>query len=272
MQVCARLGEITVTNAMSIRMCVFKDCPSFYSRLDSTACSGVTFFSFPKDPSRAELWRSLGQVNTKISSKHLFMCSKHFEDKYLSRTQNRTILVGQAVPIAYKNTMSKGISQMEDDELDKMTSPSPNLITVNNGSYNPQNSPCKTTENTQNFYIDLEDDDDDDDHQTSAKLIVVQSNEANDKKIGKQFEVSIVPPSLKRVHSPSPSVDDSAEEDDDQLINLSEVSIFKMKGEEYVQMSRKYYLNEKRQMMNQLQSYRQVIRNIDTLIKNQMKD
>lgn len=49
---------------------------------------------------------------------------------------------------------------------------------------------------------------------------------------------------------------------DEQLIDTSEVSIFKFKGEQYVQMSREYYLQEKRQLMEQLSSYKRTVANI----------
>ncbi|KAL7730820.1 hypothetical protein ACLKA6_003586 [Drosophila palustris] len=224
---------------MSTRMCVFKDCDNYYSRDEN---SDVTIFSFPKDPKRAEQWRLLGQVHPKINSKQLFMCSKHFDPKYLSITKNRTILVGQAVPNAYEEITE-------------------NLITVDKGNHNQGTSPSLCT--AQSFYINLEDD-----QLSDENMIMVESSESNEMEQVKQVGVSIVSPSRKRAHSPSLSLpdspDDCAELDDEQLIDSSEVSIFKMRGEEYVQMSKDYYLQEKRKMMNQLRSYKQILGSFKT--------
>lgn len=75
--------------------------------------------------------------------------------------------------------------------------------------------------------------------------------------------MSIVPPARKRARPPTLELDEEEPvADDDQLIDDSEVSIFKFKGEQYVQMSREYYLQEKRQLLEQLRSYKRTLANI----------
>ncbi|XP_034486824.1 uncharacterized protein LOC117791232 [Drosophila innubila] len=242
---------------MSTRICVFKDCNNYYSRIEN---SDVTIFSFPKDPKRAEQWRLLGQVHPNITNRQLFMCSKHFDAKYLSITKNRTILLGEAVPNAYESTE--------------------NLVAVDNVNHNQETSPSSST--AQSFYIDL-----DDDQLNVENVIIVESSKSNemdqvkqceflgnhDKRIASELNistvgVSIVSPSRNRAYSPSLSLPDSSddcmEEDVEQLIDASEVSLFKMRNEEYVQMTREYYLREKRQMMNQLRAYKQILRSFKT--------
>lgn len=79
-----------------------------------------------------------------------------------------------------------------------------------------------------------------------------------------------MPPSRKRARATSDSsphivelhVDESSPLEDEQLIDANEVSIFRIKGEQYVQMSRDYYLQEKRQLMEQLRSYKHILSNI----------
>lgn len=45
-------------------------------------------------------------------------------------------------------------------------------------------------------------------------------------------------------------------------IDTTEVSVFNFKGQEYVQMSMEYYLQEKRKMAKLLQDYKNALRSI----------
>lgn len=101
---------------MSIRFCVYKDCHNFHYRQDKSASNNFTLFAFPKDRERAELWHLMGQVDSKIHGKHLFMCSKHFESKYLSTSKYRTILVGEAVPIPFGIEEDRTKSNTQENE------------------------------------------------------------------------------------------------------------------------------------------------------------
>lgn len=60
------------------------------------------------------------------------------------------------------------------------------------------------------------------------------------------------------------SIDESSTSDDEQLIDTSAVSVFQIRGEKYVQMPRDYYLQEKRQMMEQIRRYNNILSNIRT--------
>lgn len=79
-----------------------------------------------------------------------------------------------------------------------------------------------------------------------------------------------MPPSRKRARVTSDSsprmvelqVDESSPREDEQLIDANEVSIFRIKGEQYVQMSRDYYLQEKRQLTEQLRTYKHILNKI----------
>lgn len=79
-----------------------------------------------------------------------------------------------------------------------------------------------------------------------------------------------MPPSRKRARVKSDSsprmvelqVDESSPLEDEQLIDANEVSIFRIKGEQYVQMSRDYYLQEKRQLTEQLRTYKHILNKI----------
>lgn len=179
---------------MSIRFCVYKDCHNFHYRQDKSASNDFTLFAFPKDRERAELWHLLGQVDPKIQGKHLFMCSIHFDSKYLSTSKYRTILVGEAVPIPYGSEEDKTITntqendeeqeqheerekegvkerlQKEKEEHEKkqvvaVPSSSSPTFCINSSvedaasADNEQPAPSSTVTNQQSFYINLIEDD-----------------------------------------------------------------------------------------------------------------
>ncbi|KAH8393845.1 hypothetical protein KR215_002259 [Drosophila sulfurigaster] len=221
---------------MTTRICVYRDCHNFYSRVDNSACSDVTLFSFPKDTKRAELWRLLGQVHPKIGAKQLYMCSKHFDSKYLSVTKHRTTLIGEALPIAYENT-----EEVDDpNESAEISLSHENLYIKSNENGNIEIcSPKKATKTAQSFYIEL-----DDDQLTLDNVVLLESTEQ-----------------LKQT-PPSP-----LDDDDQQLLDASEVQTIIVKGKHYVQMPREYYVQEKRQMLQQLQQYKEILSNIRQQLK-----
>lgn len=64
------------------------------------------------------------------------------------------------------------------------------------------------------------------------------------------------------------SIDEtSTPDDDEQLIDTSAVSVFQIRGEQYVQMSQDYYLHEKRQLMEQIRRYKHILSNIRTQLE-----
>ncbi|ALC46855.1 Dip2 [Drosophila busckii] len=225
---------------MSGRICVYKGCNNLYVAQDKSG--GHTFFSFPKDPKREKLWKLLGQVHPKIGPKQLFMCSKHFDEKYISVSKTRTILVGEAVPNAYEDRDED--EEYETHETKEMTVPS--------------------SSTQQSFTINLYDD--------LNNLEMVESTTAttSNEQADAPVEVKLLPLN-KRKREASPIVTNNepnaAADFDDKLLDSNEVSIFKFKGEEYVQMSKEYYLQEKRQMNNKLQLYNRILRGIRSQIQ-----
>ncbi|XP_032293298.1 uncharacterized protein Dlip2 [Drosophila virilis] len=256
---------------MSTRLCAYKDCHNFYYRQDNSGCGDVTLFAFPKDTKRAEQWRVLGQVHPKIGPKQLYMCSIHFDAKYLSLNKNRRILLGEALPFPYSERRTP------EENPEQMTATSSSTAQqsycINPGAKKNQmeddnlkesiSTTCSSSQ--QSFYINMDEDD-----LSIDKLVMVESTTTPSQTKGNaetdlfdKIELSIVPPARKRARPPTLELDEEEPAaEDDQLIDDSEVSIFKFKGEQYVQMSREYYLQEKRQLLEQLRTYKRTLANI----------
>lgn len=92
---------------MATRSCAYKDCEYYYVGHENALTKGRTLFAFPKQPQRARIWHENGQVHPKIPHSQLFMCSLHFDRKFISSSKNRTLLVGEAVPFPYEESSSK---------------------------------------------------------------------------------------------------------------------------------------------------------------------
>lgn len=158
---------------MSTRLCAYKGCHNFYHRQDNSRCSEVTLFAFPKDPKRAEQWRILGQVHPKIGPMQLYMCSKHFDAKYLSLTRNRRILLGEALPFPYEDP-NKTETAQETEEMAATSSTEQQNYYINSTGNKIQlaedNPKDISSSSQQSFYINMDDDD-----LSIDKVIMVES-------------------------------------------------------------------------------------------------
>ncbi|XP_043656384.1 uncharacterized protein LOC122622196 isoform X2 [Drosophila teissieri] len=92
---------------MTTRSCAYKDCEYYYVGHENVLAKGRTLFAFPKQPQRSRIWHENGQVHPKIPKTQLFMCSLHFDRKFISSSKNRTLLVGEAVPYPYEENSPK---------------------------------------------------------------------------------------------------------------------------------------------------------------------
>ncbi|EDW34296.1 GL22174 [Drosophila persimilis] len=220
---------------MASRVCTYKDCENYYLINDSTS---TTLFAPPKQPERAQIWRKNGRVHPKIPPHKMFMCFEHFDKKYISCSKNRKILVGEAVPYPYE-----GSPEPEEAEaLEQVAS----------------------TSSQESYFINLIDSDE-------LSINNVESTTG--------IEISLAPPSTKRSRTTVeliPLSEPPAKQEpsvvEDQAIDPTEVSTFIFKGEEYVQMSKSYYMREKREIAQQLRQYKTILKNIKEYFQDESLD
>ncbi|KAH8313439.1 hypothetical protein KR067_005740 [Drosophila pandora] len=222
---------------MVTRSCVYKGCDFFQI---SNCKHGRVLFSCTKDPERAKIWRENGKVHPKISAQQLLMCAKHFDPLFISTTKNRTLLVGEAVPYPYEEpdpvTAAEQELEIEAEVFDQVAS---------------------TSTSQENYYISLNDDE--------QSIITVESTTKN-----KDTRDICLEPSSPKRSKKSPNLTSIADEpsdsktndSNDDAIDTSEVSLFKFKGEQYVQMSLEFYLKEKRELLAKLKIYKDTLKSI----------
>ncbi|XP_017081713.1 uncharacterized protein LOC108114990 isoform X2 [Drosophila eugracilis] len=222
---------------MVTRTCVYKDCEYYYFVHDNSQKKSRTLFAFPKQQERARIWHINGKVHPKIPQTQLFMCSSHFDRKFISSTKNRTVLVGEAVPYPYED--SEPDAEEETQQV-ASTSHESYYINMSDDELSINNVDTTTSNKTKIEHFDIE--------STPAK---------------RQRE-SVRVPSVKETSKaePVPTAEPADESIDIEAIDTSEVSVFNFKGQEYVQMSMEYYLKEKRKMTELLHNYKKALKSI----------
>ncbi|EDV47804.1 uncharacterized protein LOC6552291 [Drosophila erecta] len=227
---------------MTTRSCAYKDCEYYYVGHENALTKGRTLFAFPKQPERARIWHENGQVHPKIPQSQLFMCSLHFDRKFISSSKNRTLLVGEAVPYPYKENSPK-----------------------------PEEEPQQVASTShESYYINLSDDElsiNNVDTTSISTTLRKDLDIVRDIPPAKRPKESIAIALKKAVKSESNPIAERVRVEPDH-IDTSEVSVFNFKGQEYVQMSMEYYLQEKRKMTKLLQDYRNVLKSIKAQVSH----
>ncbi|XP_017009909.2 uncharacterized protein Dlip2 [Drosophila takahashii] len=224
---------------MVTRTCAYKDCEYYYALHDSMQSKGRTLFAFPKQPERARIWHENGQVHPKIPQNQLFMCSSHFDRRFISSGKNRTLLVGEAVPYPYEE---KDPDPEEEPQQVASTSQESYFINLSDDelSINNVDTTSKTKSSEKEIEIDLE------------AIAAKRPREST----------STISLSVKETPKADPKPTEEAVSEEPSIIDTSEVSVFSFKGQEYVQMSMEYYLNEKKMMAELLKNYKNALRSI----------
>ncbi|XP_022213370.2 uncharacterized protein LOC111068293 [Drosophila obscura] len=240
---------------MVSRVCTYKNCENYYLINDSTS---TTVFAPPKQPERAQIWRENGRVHPKISPHKMFMCCEHFDPKFISSSKNRKLLVGEAVPYPYE-----GSPEPEEAEaLEQVAS----------------------TSSQESYFINLTDSDE-------LSINNVESTTGGSKRLATTpqtykngIEISLVSPCTKRSRTTvteatveviplsEATIKKEPAVAEDQAIDATEVSTFIFKGEEYVQMSKAYYMREKREIAEQLKQYKTILKNIKEYFQDESLD
>uniref|UniRef100_A0A182Q2F4 THAP-type domain-containing protein n=1 Tax=Anopheles farauti TaxID=69004 RepID=A0A182Q2F4_9DIPT len=108
------------------KVCAYYECKN-----NSLSNPKLTFFAFPKQSERLEIWLKLGGVLPDVTESKMnrFLCERHFSDIYLSRTPRRTLLMPNAIPFPYDESeleleMDDGITleeyETQEEETEEM--------------------------------------------------------------------------------------------------------------------------------------------------------
>uniref|UniRef100_A0A6E8V077 THAP-type domain-containing protein n=1 Tax=Anopheles coluzzii TaxID=1518534 RepID=A0A6E8V077_ANOCL len=84
-----------------------KHCAYFRCNNNSVSTPDITFFGFPKPFDRYETWMKFAGVPHELleNKRYRYLCERHFADIYMCRSQRRTLLLGNAVPYPFDQSI-----------------------------------------------------------------------------------------------------------------------------------------------------------------------
>lgn len=286
---------------MTLRSCIFKKCGN-YINLRDRSFKDVKLFSFPKNPERRKKWMELGEVPQNLPESMYFFCSDHFDKKYLAINNRRTVLVGEAVPFPYVDPEIDESNRDEEANLNYLMYDLGRSNNADKHEYTNDEDVVESTTITSNIQHNLNDFDDALNKEEPEEYIIFSEDESNKEepisctikrktenafmqatssksKIIKTCEVQKPlqnsnegnNDTIKSIHNLSETkknilvVEKETCEDftnSYDLVDAKNVTTFIFKGEEYVQMPKDYYQNEKIQFLKKIQKMERALQAI----------
>lgn len=231
--------------------CAYKGCGN-----TSTRDGHLTFFGFPlKNAEKCRLWAALADTDVP-SSKPLYLCEAHFNPIFLSRTPRRTVLLPKAVPYAYNadepEYVGKDLSTEDlansvaiiydpldaegDEEISADAEPK-----INNADENhAENSDSSAFGDTSKI----------------EKRSSFDSSQLNCNNVTKR----------QKMHA-GPEAGNSNGYVIDNTVANPDIVTFIFRGEEYIQMPKSIYLQQRTELYAELQKYKKMVESIKRVIQ-----
>lgn len=285
---------------MNTKHCIYRSCGN-----TSAFSPKVTFFSFPlKDVEKSQHWARLAGCDD-LNLKNKFLCENHFSVIYISKTPRRTILLPNALPYRYdENLNDEEFGSEKNTSRDVMLLEEP-LDDENDIIYSNTIEMIRHTDETDENVETLDDPLVEEEIQNvnpKIKLNAVKavnftqkiydsSVNGRDKKVDKSSANRISLPSVEfnvtkrqKLHTSADNVDASnhsnnsfkVEEkpDTDDKINQvdytldnPDITTFIYKGEEYIQMPKRVYLQQRTKLDEDVKSFRNKLQQIEAIAK-----
>lgn len=229
------------------KSCAYKGCKNTSSR-----DGHLTFFGFQmKNPKKCEIWAKLAGIDVPIT-KQLYLCEIHFNPIFLSRTPRRTVLLPIAMPYAYN------AQEEEYVEKDLSTVKMADSVAIIHDQLEPEGDDDIIIESKSK---------NDDEEQTESndgsvfeigakveKRTSFDSSQLNCNNVTKRQKIRADDKYSDNMHA----IDNTVENPD--------IVTFIFKGEEYVQMSKSIYLQQRAEVNAELQKYKKLATRIKHLI------
>lgn len=279
---------------MNTKNCYYRGCEN------TSVSSKLTFFGFPvKDAQKCKLWSERAACETD-NLKNKYLCEDHFSHIYISRTARRTVLLPNAVPFRWDDDKSqnhleahkpaKDTSKMAKEENGKDDADYEDTVIEmlfidghdkdvvpfeeNNESINDKAIADDCSDDTKQI---------EDDHSPALKKFYNKTNierisYGNDfKHVTKRQKLqtsanssTITRPSLDSVKSLDnhENVEEDNSDPIDNTANNPDITTFIYKGEEYIQMPKRVYIQQRAQLDVDIKRLRETLRNIKALVKD----
>lgn len=270
---------------MNTKNCYYRDC------VNTSLSSKLTFFGFPvKDTQKCKLWSDRAGCETD-NLKNKYLCEDHFSHIYISRTARRTVLLPNAVPFHWDDDNSQVHLQSKDaskeNDKDKNDTDYEDTVTEmlfidGNGKdviISEENN--ESINNNKVITDDCSDDTKpvDDDHLPVMKKFY---NKTGPMSYGNDFthitkrqklqtsakSFTLARPSLDSTKSLDnhENVEENRSDPIDNTANNPDITTFIYKGEEYIQMPKRVYIQQRTQLDADIKRLRETLRNIKALV------
>lgn len=227
--------------------CAYKGCKNTSSR-----DAHLTFFGFPmKNPEKCEIWAELAGIDAPIS-KQQYLCETHFNPNFLSRTPRRTVLLPIAVPYAYNALEEEYV------EKDLSTVEMADSVAIINDQFEPEGDDDIIIESkSKNGDEDQTESNDDSVFESGAKVekrTSFDSSQLNCNNVTKRQKIHADDKYSGNMHV----IDNTIENPD--------IVTFIFRGEEYIQMPKSIYLQQRAEVNAEVQKYKKLATRIKHLI------
>ncbi|XP_017463352.1 PREDICTED: uncharacterized protein LOC108356699 isoform X11 [Rhagoletis zephyria] len=267
---------------MGFKTCIYKGCDNYTHHNVPCGNKEFTIFRFPKDPRRYEEWMKRGKVPDGLPESHMLMCSDHFDNKYIIKNARRTILATTAVPFFYcgdnsdidsddnidkkcEEAMDKVDEALDADMLEDYEVASDfeeELLSVVTQSEPREDAVKGYKPNVKKRKInsDIEDNQEPTSSKALVSKIMAQVEKSDNSaavlnRSGKQEDGEHIKHLRLQNKKPSTPQPEAQKIDPDTLVDSKAVTCFIFKGEEYVQMPKEYYVQEKLEVIEKLKRY-----------------
>lgn len=256
---------------MLSKRCEYKSCNNI-----SYETQELTFFAFPvKDQEKCKKWAELAGCEL-TNYRNKYLCEDHFDSIYISRNPRRTILLLHAVPFFYKEIEKVDVVEHEfdDDQLHRDNESTEELYDVLDEPDEKEISDdtLPTTSDPVAIY------DNNDDNEMKRRYLEASAPLSNITKRKKLQNIQMDEGASIQTSEELPQQNDEdvdkegAMDSKDMIItdfdNNPDITTFIYRDEEYIQMPKRIYLQQRIKLDTELRRYKSIVKDIKGYVVN----
>lgn len=270
---------------MATKTCSYRNCSN-----KSTTHPELTYFGFPlKDERKCKKWADLAGCDP-YALKNQHLCEEHFSSIYLSKTPRRTVLLPLAVPYSYNDSKKEISSPIDERYTESIFDPIPEDNIVENYSEGDNQLPREEEsreEKSDPLLIPIKIV-----HQYNEvkRLVRLPAQVVVKKLTTKHLEASQLETSRPVIVEKKRKISDEEEVvilnpeesfgsvgDDEKFVvdnisTTSEISTFNFRGEECLQMPKRKYLEQREELINEINKYKTIVMRMKELLNESFND
>lgn len=234
--------------------CAYKGCGN-----TSTRDGHLTFFGFPlKNAEKCRQWAALAGTDIP-SSKPLYLCEAHFNPIFLSRTPRRTVLLPKAVPYAYNS------DEPEYVEKDLSTEDLANSVAIIYDALEAEGVEEISTDAQLKIKDVVENHVESSDSSAFGNASKIEKRSSFDTS---QLNCNNVTKRQKIHAGPEAGASVSNGCVIDNTVANPDIVTFIFRGEEYIQMPKSIYLQQRSELDAELRKYKKMVESIKRVIQS----